>query len=191
MWTWLSTVPGSVVESPTHRDGCQPVLGEWPWLNKCEEWITVDKLDFISALVAPNWLQREPNLVKLFFRSWLVRTTGWQWAGLGNPGSGQWMCWYGKETADKGSSNFAGAAGNGTCRGLGKRTSYLWVAWHCRFKCSFTSKTKEAATVWISPGKAVLMPCWSILLLLTYVKCFSSSLVLLTIAIRFMTVLLK
>lgn len=49
-----------------------------------------------------------------------------------------------------------------------KRTSFFWVTWHCRFICSFTSK--ETATVWISPGKAILMPCCSILHLLNYVN---------------------
>lgn len=74
---------------------------------------------------------------------------------------------------------------------LGDRTSFFWVVWHCRFTCSFTSKAKETATVWISPGKAVLTPCCSILHLLNYVKCFSSSLVLVYVAVRFVTVLLN
>lgn len=92
MWTCLSTT-GSAVESTAHREGCQSVLSEWPCLNKCEEWITLDKLDFIRAPVAQNFLQTEPNLVKVFFGCWLLTAPGIQLAGVWNQGSGQWICW--------------------------------------------------------------------------------------------------
>lgn len=75
MWTCLSTAPSSAVEPTTPGEGCQPVLGEWPCLSKCEEWITRDKLDFICAPVLCNFLQREPKPVKHSFGSWI--TTGW------------------------------------------------------------------------------------------------------------------
>lgn len=93
MWTCLSTALGSAVESTAHREGCQSVLGEWPCLNNCEEWVTLDRLDFICAPVAQNLLQTEPNLVKVFFGCWLLTAPGIQLAGVWNQGSGRWICW--------------------------------------------------------------------------------------------------
>lgn len=138
MCTCLSAAPGSAVESTAHGEGCQSVLGEWPCLNNCEEWITLDKLDFICALVAQNLLQTEPNLVKLFFGCWLVTAPGIQLAGLWNQGSGQWICWSGKETTAKGSGNFARATGNAEIWGTEQAsfelfgTAGLHVALHQR-----------------------------------------------------------
>lgn len=191
MWTCLSAVPSSAVEPTTHREGCQSVLSEWPCLNKCEERITLDKLDFICALVARNLLQREPNLVKLFFKSWLVSAPGLQLAGLWNQGSVQWICWYGKETADKGRSNFAGAARNGACRGLGKKENKLLLG-HLALQVYMQLYIKGDSNCvdfsWEGYFDALLQH----LAFTELCKCFHFSLVLLeSVAIRFMTVLLE
>lgn len=111
MWACLSTAPGSAVESTAHREGCQSVLGEWPCLNKCEEWISLDKLDFICAPVAQNFLQTEPNLVSFLWV--LAASCSWNTAGLGVE-SRIWAMdmLIRKETKAKGSRNFARARGN-------------------------------------------------------------------------------
>lgn len=182
MWTCLSTAPGSAVESTARREACQSVLGEWPCLNKCEEWITLDKLDFICAPVAQNLLQTEPNLVKVFFGCWLLTAAGIQLAGMWNQGSGQWICWSERRQQPKEAGTLPELQ---EMQRSGGRNKLFWVVWHCKFTCSFTSKAKETATLWISPGKAVLTPCCSSLHLLNYVKRFGSSLVLVSVATRF------